>query len=290
MQILKSNLLLLPALGLLTSGVFLTGCKTDGLHTKCAPPGAVMDDPGRPARGARLPEHVDIQVAETQEVDLVEALVESRAQYHRHLETLRDYYRARGYVMKEKWAAFELEGLRSVKAFRYLLEAEIPSDALRAGDSIPEADAMFAQGEELMRRGGHNVPVLYRQDMMIRAAATFRDMIERYPTSDKIDDAAFLCGEIHKEYLKDQEVIAVRWYERAWTWDPNTPHPARFQAALVYDYRLHDRTRALELYREVAGNEEGGADARFAIRRIGELTESAKATDTSSRVTRVPRS
>lgn len=290
MRILKSVLMVLPGTLLLGGVVALTGCKTDALHARRAPQGAVMDDPGRPARGTRLPEHVDIQIAEAQEVDLVEALVESRALYHRNLELLRDYYRARGYAMKEKWAAFELEGLRSVKAFRYVLDAEIPSDALRASDSIPEADALFAQGEELMRRGGHNVPILYRQDLMIQAAATFRDMIERYPTSDKIDDAAFLCGEIHKEYLKDQEVIAVRWYERAWTWDPNTPHPARFQAALVYDYRLHDRSRALELYREVAGREEGGADARFAIRRIGELTESQKATDTSSRVTRVPRS
>jgi TolA-binding protein len=140
-------------------------------------------------------------------------------------------------------------------------------------DQIKEADALYEKGLELMRRGGHGVPVIYRQDRMIEAAETFRDLIKRFPSSDKIDDAAFLCGEIHKEYLPGQEQIAVKWYERTWTWNPETPHPARFQAAVVYDYRLHDRNRALELYQSVVRNESANkSNVRFATRRIHELT------------------
>ena len=98
-------------------------------------------------------------------------------------------------------------------------------------------------------------------------------MIRRYPSSDKIDDAAFYCGEIHKEYLKDQEPIAVRWYERAFTWNPQTPHPARFQAAVTYDFRMHERARALELYHGVLDVEtENKSNVAFASRRIYELT------------------
>ena len=98
-------------------------------------------------------------------------------------------------------------------------------------------------------------------------------MISKYPSSDKIDDAAFYCGEIYKEYFKDQEEIALKWYERTWTWDPQTPHPARFQAAVVCDYRLRDRDRALELYQAVLTEEPNDkSNLRFATRRIRKLT------------------
>ena len=109
---------------------------------------------------------------------------------------------------------------------------------------------------------------------MIEAAGVFRELIETYPNSDKIDDAAFWLGEIHKEYLKDQEQIAVQWYERSFAWDPATPHSARFQAAVVYDYRLHDRDRALELYRLVLAEETSKrSNVDFATRRIEQLTK-----------------
>lgn len=220
---------------------------------------------------------VDISIADVKEVDLVEAILTHRAQYHRQLRQLHNYYREHGYTTKQEWAAFELKGLRRVKRFRYLLDAEIPSDTLRPVDQIEEADALYEKGLELMRRGGHGVPVVRRQDRMIEAAEVFRELIERFPSSDKIDDAAFFCGEIHKEYLPGQEQIAVRWYERAWTWNPDTPHPARFQAAVVYDYRLLDRDHALELYQKVVKQETATkADVRFAARRIRELSNAAQ--------------
>ncbi|MFQ5592384.1 MAG: hypothetical protein ACE5HE_14585, partial [Phycisphaerae bacterium] len=80
-----------------------------------------------------------------------------------------------------------------------------------------------------------------------------------------------------KEYLPGQEPIAVKWYERAWTWNPETPLAPRFQAAVVYDYRLHDRDRALELYHGVVNHETTHkTNVRFASRRIHELTASTE--------------
>ena len=128
-----------------------------------------------------------------------------------------------------------------------------------------------------MKQGGHGIPVVYRKDRMIEAGEVFRDLITTYPSSDKIDDAAFLCGEIHKEYLAGQEEIAVRWYERTWAWNKDTQHPARFQAAVVYDFRLHDRDRALELYQAVSQNPNADpANIRFSTRRIQALTGEVK--------------
>ncbi len=255
------------------AGLGTAGCNVDGIGTHRVTSMGAGNPAGQPARTPD--DSVDMSIADAREVDLVEAVVSQRAGYKENLEQLRDYYAAHGYAAKHSWAAFELSGLRTVKAFRYLIDAEVPSDLLRANESISEADALYERGLELMRRGGHGVPAIYRQDRMIEAAEVYRELIQKYPSSDKIDDAAFLCGEIHKEYLPGQERIAVRWYERAWTWNPQTPHAARFQAAVVYDYRLHDRDRALELYQAVLKDEVGEkSNVRFATRRIHELTTS----------------
>ncbi|MGB0716567.1 MAG: tetratricopeptide repeat protein [Phycisphaerae bacterium] len=211
---------------------------------------------------------------EQEEVDLVEAVVTNRRQYKRALYQLRDFYERRGRTTKQSWAEFEIKGMRNVKPFRYLIDAEVPNASLNPVSSIEQADRLYERGLELMKKGGHGVPALYREDRMVQASEVLRELVVRFPDSDKIDDAAFLLGEIHKEYLPDQETIALKWYEKAWTWDPNTPHPARFQAAVVNDYRLHDRDRALELYQAVIDHEtQIESNTRFAMRRIYELSE-----------------
>ena len=248
--------------------VGILGCNVEGRWSTTPGVSAASS-----ARLVRADEGIDISTAETQEVDLVEAVVAHRRQYLHTLKQLHGYYEAHGYTAKQRWAAFELQGMDRVQTFRYLLDAEVASDALRPEKQIDEADALYEKGLELMRRGGHGVPGIYRQDRMIEAADLFRGLIERYPSSDKIDDAAFFCGEIHKEYLPGQESIAVKWYERAYTWDPGTPHPARFQAAVIYDYRMHDRNRALELYQDAVKHESAyKSNVRFAARRIRGLT------------------
>ena len=269
-----SSTLMLSKLRLLVGPVLLLvplACNVDRVSIQTAPEG--------PTTSAENPDGidltaqgVDIMIVDAEEADLVEALLTHRALYHRHLHALRDYYKAHGYARKQAWADFEMEGLRGVKPFRYLVDAEIPSDSLRPVEQIAEADAMFDEARALMKSAGHGIPLVYRQKRMIEAAGMFRALIETYPTSDQIDDAAFYCGEIHREYLPAQAELAVAWYERAFTWDPATPHPARFQAATVSDYRLHDRDRALELYRAVLEHEsDNRRNVRFALRRIEEL-------------------
>ncbi len=260
--------------------VCVPACNVDPAFPQQKPPKHGPTVLAKPT-GPGISPSANLAVVERQEVDLVENVLTHRNQYHQGLQELRDYYRERGYAFKQSWADFELEGLQKVKAFRYIVDAEIPADNLRPTDQIPEADALYEQGLELLRKGGRGIPMFYAEKTMIEAAGIFQQLIERYPSSDKIDDAAFFLGEIHKEYLPDQELIAVKWYERAWTWDPQTPHAARFQAAVVYDYRLHDRDRALELYQSVLKNETAEqSNVRFSTRRINQLT-SERRTDTT---------
>lgn len=222
---------------------------------------------------AQLEEHEPAYPTDPQEADLVERVVSTRGHYHDALRALRDYYAAHGYHTKTRWADTELAGVQRVQPFRYLLDAEVPPANLRATEAIAEADALFEEGKSLMRRGGHGVPGVRRQEHLLEAIQTFRTLIEQYPSSDKIDDAAFEIAEIYRHQFRGQERLAVQWYERAWTWDPQTPYPARYNAAVLYDYRLLDRQRALELYQNVVSNETASSlNVRLASRRIDELS------------------
>lgn len=268
-MILAKRSMILAGVGLAVG----MGCNADPMFQTRKPKGPVVSV-GETA-GARTPADGTLGVIGQTEVDLVEEMVQHRTAYLRSLEALREYYSDHGYLTKEGWASHELNGLKKVQTFRYVMDAEIPNQELRPTNAEPEADALFDRGLKLMRKGGHGgLPALYREKPMIEAVSVLRELIERYPSSDKVDDAAFWLGEIHKEYLKDQEQIAVQWYERAIEWNPATQHPARFQAAVVYDYRLHDRDRALELYRRVVTEETSRrSNVTFAHRRIDELTK-----------------
>ena len=254
----------------LVAFIFAAGCNTEGMWVQpqhLDGPTTSMSTPD----GLELP---DIQIIDAREVDIVENLLTHRAQYSKMLTILRDYYKEKGYNTKRQWADSELSALKRIKPFKYILSAEVPVTSLRPTDNIAEADQMYKQGLEQMKQGGHGIPALYRQDLMREALATFTGLITKYPSSDKIDDAAFCCGEILKEYFKNQERLALKWYERAHTWDPQTPHPALFSAAVVYDFRLHDRAKALEYYHRVIEEEQGNrSNAAFSSRRVYELTK-----------------
>ena len=255
---------------LMIGGFGVAGCNVTGLSGPSAGPNGPM---------TAFPEELadsGYSAADAHEVDLVEAVVAHRGQYQRTLRQLHDYYRAKGYAAKAEWASYELDGLSQVKKFLYVLDAEVPSTSLRPEEEIAEADSLYNKGLDLMRRGGHGIPGVYREDRMVEAAQVFRGLIERYPTSDKIDDAAFYLGEIHNLYLKGQKQLAAQWYERAFAWNPDTPHPARFQAAVVFDHDLQDRDRALELYHDVLNRgTAANRSVRHSSRRVYELTQGA---------------
>jgi tetratricopeptide (TPR) repeat protein len=214
-----------------------------------------------------------VNVADATEVDLVEEMARARQNYRQYLQALITYYNDKGFRHKAIWAERELADLKMVKTYRYLVDAEIPGSNLVPRDSIPEADALFEDGLHYMKEGGHGVPIFYATGPLKRALEKFNTIIREYPTSDKIDDAAFYAGEIYKEYFNDN-LRAVQYYERAWEWNPEIQLPARFQAAVVYDYRLHDRDRALELYQAVLEHEQfNKSNLRFSTRRIKQLTD-----------------
>jgi tetratricopeptide (TPR) repeat protein len=148
-------------------------------------------------------------------------------------------------------------------------------------ESIPEADAIYNKALAI-----HNKVKLIplagalpeNKKRAKEALDMFKQVLKEYPTSDKVDDCAFYCGEIYKEYLREDDPddeLSVRYYQWAAALDPKTPHPARFQCAVVYDFRRHERARAIELYNQVLDLEENGnkSNQRFSPSRIEQLTD-----------------
>jgi len=259
-------------LGVTLAAGLIAGCKTDEIANptrKPAPgPTTSLENPA----GIPTP---DIPLADRSEVDLVEEMILHRTMYARYLKALVQYYSEHGNDEKATWARTELNDLRRVKPYSYIKDAEIPSKELRPSTSISEADKLYQEGLDLMKKGGHGVPALYNQETMKQALAKFKELIDRYPDSDKIDDAAFFIAEIHKEYFEEKDnTIALEWYKRAIEWNPKTPYPVRFQIAVLYDHRLHEREESLKWYNRVLTEEPDieKTNTEYAKERIRYLT------------------
>lgn len=231
-------------------------------------------------RGQLMPAHTMtsldfapvVRAAGAAETDIIEQVAVNRQAYLQGLELLVEYYTETGNYMKLKWAKKELAALNAMPQYNYIIEASFAGPNLKASTSIPEADTIYQAGLKLQKKAGP-LPFFKNANRLRLALDRYNQLIRRHPSSDKIDDAAFKAAGIY-EYFRDYS-IAVLYYQRAYQWDPETIHPARFKAAFVLDRRLHRRAEALELYRQAA-NEKNLAKGykAFAEKRIKELTES----------------
>ena len=211
-------------------------------------------------------------IADTSEVDIVEQMAVNRQAYQQGLELLVGYYTRTGNNMKLEWAKKELAALNTMPKYHYIIEANVAPPDLKVSASIPDADDIYYEAQQLDKDAG-TLPILKNQNQLRLALEKYNELIRKHPSSDKIDDAAYDAGVI-QEYFKDYS-IALLYYKRAFQWDPETPHPARFRAARILDKHLHRNSEALQLYQQ-AVKIEGQFDKyrewrEFAEKRIREL-------------------
>ena len=207
------------------------------------------------------------------ERQLVEYAVAARQSYSKAVSDLESHYDRKGESYKRDMIRNVQKRYHSEETYTYIPEAEIPPADLRPTEVIPEADRLFEKACKLFRSGKGLMPGMtsYRKER--QAQALFLELIHTYPRSTKIALSAYYIADIYKEYF-NKDVMAVKWYERAWQWDPNITEPARFQAATIYDYRLQNKSKAVECYRESLKKDPsrvGNYD--WAQRRIRELTQ-----------------
>jgi len=224
-----------------------------------------------PPTAAQVPAAAESAPPAYGETDLVERLAEARTAYQTALHSLAEYYAATGNNMKLTWANNELEALGEMPLYNYIIEAAVAGSDLRASQSIPLADYMYADAMRVEKRA-RLIPLMPDEDRLRMALEQYNDLIRQHPTSDKIDDAAYKAAGIY-ETFKDYS-IAVMYYQRAYEWDSQTTYPARYKQAVILDKHLHRRAEALELYEAAvrAGNL-SSSQKESARERIKELTE-----------------
>jgi tetratricopeptide (TPR) repeat protein len=204
--------------------------------------------PQRTSPYATTPEPAATETSNpSDELDLVEQMASQRQAYRRSLEALVTHYTNVGNNQKLSWAREELRALDRIPQYRYIVEADVLGPDLKATARIPAADDLFDEARAIEREASP-FPVLRDEELLRAALVKYGDVIRRFPTSDKIDDAAYRMAIIH-DYFNDH-TLALKFYQRTYQWDPDNPYPARFKAASILDRKLHRRDEALALYQE----------------------------------------
>jgi tetratricopeptide (TPR) repeat protein len=188
-----------------------------------------------------------VDLSKTPEADLADQVAVSRQDYRRGLEMLIQHYTKTGNNMKLTWAQEELSALDSMPKYNYIVEASVAGPNLKASKSVAEADYLYNDAVRLEQQAGQFMVI--KDDNLLRIALDkYNQLISKFPSSDKIDDAAFRAAGIY-EHFKDY-TIAVLYYQRTYQWDPETIYPAKYKAAQILDLKLHRRAEALQLYQE----------------------------------------
>ncbi len=196
---------------------------------------------------ARIETVQPIDINEVGESDIIEQMVIDRQAYRVGLKALAEYYNRTGNNMKLGWVNNEIKSLDKMPQYNYIIEASVAGPGLRARASITEADYMYYDALRLEKKAKKFVVI--NDDKLLRTVLRkYNNLIRRHPTSDKIDDAAFMAAGIF-EHFKDY-TIALLYYRRAYQWDSNTIHPAMFKAAYILDTKFHRRAEAMELYQQ----------------------------------------
>lgn len=205
------------------------------------------------------------------EAVLVEYTVTARKTWIADMQKVAAIYDQRGMSKAAEAVRRSLERLDPVYTYMYFLTAEIPPANLKPMAVIPEADQLYQRAYDL-HKSGKLAPAVTVYDKERQALMLFLELVQKYPTSNKIALSAYYIADIYKEYF-DENVRAVHWYQRAWQWDPNITEPARFQAATVYDIRMQDKPNAVACYRAALKDDPprlGNFD--YARKRIKDLT------------------
>jgi len=206
------------------------------------------------------------------ESDIIEQVAINRQAYRNGIESLVARYEKTGNNMKLGWAKHELKGLKKVPQYDYIIEAIVPGANLKAGPFIAEAELLYMDALRFERKA-KTFGIFTNEDKLRLALDKYNELIEKHPSSDKIDDAAYRAGKIC-EHFKDY-TIALLYYQRAYQWDPQTVHPARFKAAHILDVRQHRRAEALKVYQQALEKENlSKGQKEFAEKRVKELTKS----------------
>jgi TolA-binding protein len=224
------------------------------LLTAQAQPGSKDKDKDKDKKGGK-----------TTDAELVERLLAARKEYQITLENLRAHYIQAGDIERARWAEEELLQFHRINKQAYRLDMDPPPPTLKPTENIPEANELIRRALQYKDKGWGDSYT----DNQRRSELLLQKLLSNYPLSDKIDEAAYLLGDVYESKAFKQYDRAARYYERCFQWNPKTRSDARLRAAHLYE--KNDRARAIEIYREVTTTEIDDARVQEARKRLAEL-------------------
>jgi TolA-binding protein len=201
------------------------------------------------------------------EIPLVERLIWVRREYQKSLEQLRNYYNHASDNEKTKWAEEELKEWHLISKYAFVKDLEMPPPNLEGNTNVPEANKLFTRA---METKDHGWGTDYKANQR-RAEILFQELITKYPHSNKISDASYMLGDIYESKAYLQHRRAAWYYERCYQWNPKTFHDARIREARIYDKKLHERAKAIELYNTIITHDVHPERVTEAKKRVAEL-------------------
>jgi TolA-binding protein len=205
--------------------------------------------------------------APNSDIQLVERVLDARKEYQVSLEALKAYYLSVHDLKRGKWAEDELVQFHRITKQAYRLDLDPPPPKLQPLYPIPEANELYRQAVAFKDKGWTDY-----NDNQHRAEILLQQLLTKHPQSDKIADAAYLLGDLYEGRAFNQPERAAVYFERVFQWAPTTATDARLRAARLYDRKLGERSKAMELYREVMAHESDQRRVQEAQRRVLELT------------------
>lgn len=198
---------------------------------------------------------------------LVKSVSDSRKAYQESLHKLFEHYTQNGDREKARWVEEELRGfhLASKPAYRF---DDVPPATLEGTENIKDANELLRQALQYKDRGFGSEYTLNQR----RAEILLQELVARYPASDKISDAAYELGELYEGRAYKQYARSALYYERSCQWRKTGRTDARIRAARIYDKQLGDRSKAIEMYRDVVDHDTDSDRIKEAERRLADLT------------------
>jgi hypothetical protein len=202
------------------------------------------------------------------DLELVQKLLTVRRDYQKTLEQLYVHYRQVNDKERERWAKEELVNFHRIPKNAFILSLDVPPPTLNGHTNVTEANKLFTWAMQFKDKGFGTDYV----DNQRRAELLFQEILTKYPHSDKIGAVAYMLGDIYESKAYRMHYRAVEYYHRCYQWNPKTTYDARIRAARIYDKQLNNRTKAIEVYREVTTHEIDPARIQEAQKRIAELS------------------
>jgi hypothetical protein len=221
------------------------------------------------------PDPLDAPPENPNEHTLIENVTLAREDYLQALDDLALFYEKKNDDFKSRMIQTTLARFFEEETYLYLHKVEVPPEILEPCKIIPRANELFERAKSLYDQASRSFPTVdYPRQR--QALGMFVRLVRRYPQSTRIASAAYYIGQIYADFF-NEPYLGVQWYQRAWTWDPYLPLPARYEAGVVCQEKLGEKAKALEYLRASLIHEQpfagNGKDAKERIKKLEEEME-----------------